>query len=77
MPDLRSAHPIYWPIAALRDAYARGELSPKEVLEDALARLAAFNPRLNAFLCVLERPAREQAAAAEDAYRSRTAAPPM
>jgi Asp-tRNA(Asn)/Glu-tRNA(Gln) amidotransferase A subunit family amidase len=75
MPDLGSAHPIYWPIAALRDAYARGELSPTQVLEDALARLAAFNPRLNAFLCVLERPAREQAASAERAYRSGTPGP--
>jgi Asp-tRNA(Asn)/Glu-tRNA(Gln) amidotransferase A subunit family amidase len=75
MPDLRSAHPIYWPIAALRDAYARGALSPAEVLEDALARLAALNPRLSAFLCVLENSAREQAASAEQAYRSGTAGP--
>jgi Asp-tRNA(Asn)/Glu-tRNA(Gln) amidotransferase A subunit family amidase len=75
MPEPRSAHPIYWPVAALRDAYARGELSPKEVLEDALARLAAFNPRLNAFLSVLENSAREQAASAEQAYRRGTAGP--
>jgi Asp-tRNA(Asn)/Glu-tRNA(Gln) amidotransferase A subunit family amidase len=68
-------HPIYWPIAALRDAYARGELSPEEVLDDALARLAAFNPRLNAFLCTLEKPAGEQAAAATQAYRDGTAGP--
>jgi Asp-tRNA(Asn)/Glu-tRNA(Gln) amidotransferase A subunit family amidase len=75
MPELRSAHPIYWPVAALRDAYARRELSPKEVLEDALGRLAAFNPRLNAFLSVLEKSAREQAASAEEAYRKATAGP--
>lgn len=75
MPDLRSAHPIYWPIAALRDAYARGELSPAEVLDDALARLAAFNPRLNAFLCTLEKLAGEQAASATEAYHNGTAGP--
>jgi len=75
MPDRRSAHPIYWPIAALREAYVRGEISPAEVLDDALARLAAFNPRLNAFLSTLAELAGEQAAAATGAYRSGMAGP--
>jgi Asp-tRNA(Asn)/Glu-tRNA(Gln) amidotransferase A subunit family amidase len=75
MPKLGAAHPIYWPIAALRDAYARGELSPTEVLHDSLARLGAFNSRLNAFLCPLERLASEQAASAMQAYRDGTAGP--
>lgn len=75
MPSHPSAPPIYWPIDALRDAYARGELSPTEVLEDGLARLAAFNPHLNAFLCTLEKLAREQAISALEAYRNGTAGP--
>jgi Asp-tRNA(Asn)/Glu-tRNA(Gln) amidotransferase A subunit family amidase len=75
MPEDRSVHPIYWPIADLRDAYARGQLSPTEVVEDAFARLAAFNPRLNAFLCTLEELASEQATSALEAYRNGTAGP--
>jgi len=75
MPSPRSLHPIYWPIADLRDAYAGGRLSPMEVLEDALARLAAFNPRLSAFLCTLEELASEQAMSALEAYRNGTAGP--
>lgn len=72
MPD-RTAHPVYWPFAALRLAFARRELSPEHLLEDVLARLAAFNPRLHAFLATLEGPAREQTAAAVRAYRDGTA----
>jgi Asp-tRNA(Asn)/Glu-tRNA(Gln) amidotransferase A subunit family amidase len=68
-------HPLYWPIEALRAAYARGDLSPVEVLEDAFARLAAFNPRLNAFLCTLDELAGAQAISAEKAYRNGTAGP--
>jgi Asp-tRNA(Asn)/Glu-tRNA(Gln) amidotransferase A subunit family amidase len=75
MPDDRSLHPIYWPIADLRDAYSRRQLSPVEVLEDTLARLAAFNPRLNAFLCTLEGLATEQAISAIEAFRNGTAGP--
>lgn len=75
MPEQLSVHPICWPIADLRDAYARGQLSPTEVLQDAFARLAAFNPRLNAFLCTLEELASEQATSALQAYRNGTAGP--
>jgi Asp-tRNA(Asn)/Glu-tRNA(Gln) amidotransferase A subunit family amidase len=75
MPESRSLHPLYWPIAALRAAYARGELSPAQVLEDALARLTTFNPRLNAFLCTLEQLAGKQAISAGKAYRNGTAGP--
>jgi Asp-tRNA(Asn)/Glu-tRNA(Gln) amidotransferase A subunit family amidase len=75
MPSRRALHPIYWPVAELRAAYARGELSPAELLEDALARLAEQNPRLNAFLCTLDRLAREQACSAAASYRAGTAGP--
>jgi Asp-tRNA(Asn)/Glu-tRNA(Gln) amidotransferase A subunit family amidase len=76
MPERFSElHPIYWPIAKLRDAYTRRRLSPPEVLRDALARLAAVNPRLNAFVCTLDALAAEQAAAAAEAYRNGTAGP--
>jgi Asp-tRNA(Asn)/Glu-tRNA(Gln) amidotransferase A subunit family amidase len=75
MPERPSVHPLYWPIAALREAYACGDLSPAEVLEEALARLAALNPRLNAFLCTPEELARKQAISAREAYRNDTAGP--
>lgn len=75
MRDARAASPLCWPIAALRDAYARGELSPVEVAKEALARAEAFNPRLNAYLEVTRPLALEQATAAERAYRDGAAAP--
>ena len=77
MPDLRcnALPPTYWPVAQLTAAYARRELSPLEVAEQALARAAASNRSLNAFLLTLEAPAREQARAAELAYRGGTAPP--
>ena len=75
MPDPRAQHPLYWPIAALHAAYAKGELSPEAVLRDSLARLNAFNPRLHAFLCTLEKTATAQAQAAARAYREGTAGP--
>ncbi|MCC6778352.1 MAG: amidase [Hyphomicrobiales bacterium] len=75
MPDPRPASPLYWPIATLRAAYARGDLTPVEVLDESLRRLAALDRRLHAFLSVLEPLAREQAADAANAYRHGTAAP--
>lgn len=59
----------YWSIASLIAAYQRGSLSPVEVTEQALARIAQTNPVLNAIACPLEQLAREQAIAAEHAYR--------
>jgi Asp-tRNA(Asn)/Glu-tRNA(Gln) amidotransferase A subunit family amidase len=75
MPDAGASSPLYWPLARLRAAYARGELTPMQVLDESLARLSVLNPRLNAFLSVLEPSAREQAAAAESAWRHGTAGP--
>jgi Asp-tRNA(Asn)/Glu-tRNA(Gln) amidotransferase A subunit family amidase len=67
--------PIYWPMEELRTAFARGELSPAELLEDALAQLAKQNPRLNAFVCRLEDLAGTQAISAAQSYRAGTAGP--
>src|SRR5579864_9428392 len=75
MPEARAHHPLYWSIAALRQAYADGELSPDHVVRESLVRLEAFNPRLHAFLCTLEETATAQAAAATRAYRKGTAGP--
>lgn len=75
MLDPRASHPQYWPIATLRQAYAKGELSPEAVLQDSLARLNAFNPCLHAFLCTLDKSAAAQAQAATLAYREGTAGP--
>ncbi|MGI9286281.1 MAG: amidase [Pseudomonadales bacterium] len=67
--------PLYWPTAQLKAAYQRGELSPVEVLDEALVRIDRFNPELNAFLGRLDDLAREQAEAAERAWRSGDAGP--
>jgi aspartyl-tRNA(Asn)/glutamyl-tRNA(Gln) amidotransferase subunit A len=50
-------------------------LSPVEVLESALSRIDTFNPVLNAFLGRLDGLAREQAVAAERAWRTGQAGP--
>ena len=60
MPEQEDS-PLWWPITRLREAFRRGELSPVEVLEEALARIARFNPSLNAYLDCLGEQAREQA----------------
>jgi Asp-tRNA(Asn)/Glu-tRNA(Gln) amidotransferase A subunit family amidase len=75
MPEVRTENPLYWPIAALRQAYASGRLSPEDVLRGAYARLKTYNPELHAFLCTLESLAFEQAVAARKAYREGRAEP--
>ena len=50
--------------AALRRAYAGGELSPLEVVEHLLARIAALEPSLHAFITLTGDAALEQAQAA-------------
>lgn len=74
MAENRSLPPTYWPVARLRAAYSGGELSPVEVAEQALERAHAFNPALNAYLEITAPLAREQALAAERAYRAGSAA---
>jgi len=59
---------LFWPLEALTSAFARRDLSPVEVTEVALRRVAAFNDHLNAYLHVTPELAFEQAVAAEKAY---------
>ncbi|MBO2462046.1 amidase [Actinomadura violacea] len=67
---------LFAPIAELRDLYARHEVSPVEVLDAVLARLDRLEPELNAFVTVLDGPARRQAERAErDFLRGVPAAP--
>ena len=67
--------PLYWPIAELKAAYQSGDLSPLEVTNEALTRIDRFDPELHAFLGRLDELAREQAVAAEQAWRSGEAGP--
>jgi Asp-tRNA(Asn)/Glu-tRNA(Gln) amidotransferase A subunit family amidase len=67
--------PIYWPIAQLTAAYARGELDPVDMAKRALARIAALNPTFNAVVCPLDDLALEQAEAARRAYQRGGAGP--
>lgn len=67
--------PLYWPINRLVAAYRRGALSPVEVVEQAIARADRFDSSLNAYLARLDDQAREQARAAESAYRTGEASP--
>jgi Asp-tRNA(Asn)/Glu-tRNA(Gln) amidotransferase A subunit family amidase len=53
--------------AAMAETIRRKELSPVELVEAHLARIAEVNPRLNAFVQVDEAGARRQARAAENA----------
>ena len=74
MPD-HDDSPLYWPIARLKEAYAAGELSPVEVTEEVIARIDRFNPVLHAYLARLDAAARDQARAAEAAWRDGEAGP--
>ena len=57
--------PLFWPIQRLGKAFRSGELSPVDVLEEALVRTDQFNPLLNAYLDRLDEQAHEQAKKAE------------
>jgi len=75
MPEPAAPSPILWPIAELTAAYRRRVLSPAEVAEEAIRRVDACDPLLNAFLARLDDLARRQAAAAERAYAKGGAGP--
>ena len=47
------------------DLIRQGKLSPVEIVEACLARIKELNPKLNAFITVLDKQAREQAKIAE------------
>src|SRR5262249_16648617 len=55
---------------ALAEAYARGELSPRAVLDAVLERIARVNPQLNAIVTLDERGARAAAQASEQRWRA-------
>lgn len=74
MPDVATGiPPVYWPVRDLVAAYRSRELSPVEVIEEALNRIDTFNPVLNAFLGRTDDLARSQAQEAEQAYAKGTA----
>lgn len=53
----------------ISEAIRTGELTSIEVTEDSLARIACFNPRVNAFITVTADLARKQARRADEAIR--------
>ena len=58
-----------WTITALRDAYRAGEVSPVEVVDDALALIKQWNLHLRAYLHVSERELRRAARESERRFR--------
>jgi aspartyl-tRNA(Asn)/glutamyl-tRNA(Gln) amidotransferase subunit A len=69
--------PVYRPIAELRDRFRRRELSPVDVVREALGRIEEHDGELNAFLAVTTDLALEQAGRAEAAYARGDVAPPL
>ena len=60
---------LFAPIAEVAAGYRSGLLSPVAVTELALARIAALNPVLNAFITVTAEQARASAWRAEQELR--------
>lgn len=60
----------YASISELAPRLASGDLSPIALTEAVLARIARYNPTLNAYITVTEESAREAARAAESAIRA-------
>ncbi len=58
-----------WTITSLRDAYRAGEVSPVEVVDDALALIKKWNLKLRAYLHVSEREMRRAARESERRFR--------
>ncbi len=50
---------------ALAELVSEGEVTPAELVEDAISRIEALNPTLNAVICPLYEAARERALSAE------------
>jgi 1-carboxybiuret hydrolase len=61
----------------LAAAIARGDVSATEIIEATLARIAAFNPKINAFTAVLEERARKKSASLDAARAKGQAAGPL
>ena len=65
------------PATELGAAYRAGRVSPVEVLEQVLARIARVNPQLNAIVTLDGRGAREAAQASEQRWRTGGALGPL
>ena len=61
--------PIFWPVARLVKAFRARELSPVELAQEALDRIAEFDLRLHSYLALTPELALEQARRAEALYR--------
>ncbi len=66
-----------WDAVAIARAVRLGSVSAREVAEDALARLAAANPAINAVVLTLEREALAAAEAVDSARARGEALPPL
>ncbi len=63
---MKTENEIWWmSVRELGEAIRRGEISPVEILESILARIAQCNPRINAIVTLDEDKAREMARDAE------------
>ncbi|MFL5269855.1 MAG: amidase family protein, partial [Stellaceae bacterium] len=69
MPS-RNTDPALLPAHAMSAAIGAGRLSPVEIVEAALARIAAADGKLHAFVEVYDKEARLAAEAADKAIRS-------
>lgn len=67
----------YTPAADLVDAYRAGKLSPVEVTQALLARIAAINPKVNAYNLVDEASALRDAKASEARWKAGTPLGPI
>jgi Asp-tRNA(Asn)/Glu-tRNA(Gln) amidotransferase A subunit family amidase len=72
---MRNGSPLSWPVADLVSTFAAGEVSPVEVTELALAEISDRDDEVGAFVHVAAELARDQARAAEAAYRDGSAGP--
>ena len=73
MDEQDQADVCFTPATELRERYRRRDLSPVEVAEATLARIARLNPTLNAYVTVTAERALADARTAERAYRDGTA----
>ncbi|MDP2954574.1 MAG: amidase family protein, partial [Chloroflexota bacterium] len=66
----------FTPATELARLIRQRKVSPVEVVDELLERIAALNPKLNAYLTVAEEEARLAARKAEEATRTREDLPP-
>src|SRR5438067_8838225 len=74
---IANTDPSYLPVHRLAPEIAARRLSPVDVVDALLARIAAHNPKLHAFIDVYAEDARLAAEAADKAIRSGHALGPL